>query len=419
MRRHWKLFVSMLVATGLVAAGGTAAATTSATGTAEKGASAPAQRPKGEPIKVGVMGPCESQTLQWCDLPEVVKVAERAVNANGGIKGRPLEVVYCDDKDDPNAAAECARKFVNEDQIVAAVGGVGRQGSALWAELQPAGIPWFGQVPVVQQDFMEPISYPFGGGIAVFQNFPLVLEDTDYKSAAVVHSDTPSGNAVFNYARQGYEAGGVSQVESIALAPDTVDYQPVVARLNQLDPDVWTSAQAAAQTIALLDTAADLGFDKPMVMSSASMDQQFIEAAASQDVDLRVVLSFAVSKKNPRVRQLNREVKKFAKEEIEDLFSDPIISSWLAVHVFAEIAEELDEVTPQTFMEYLNTTPFDTGMTAQLNFTQPGPVANFPRVVNVYALPGELRNGRIVQTSNQFQTAVEGAPPAVQPSNSR
>ncbi len=45
------------------------------------------------------------------------KLAEKFINDNGGINGRPLEVTNCDTKGDPNEAANCGRQAVEEGMV--------------------------------------------------------------------------------------------------------------------------------------------------------------------------------------------------------------------------------------------------------------------------------------------------------------
>jgi len=43
-------------------------------------------------------------------------------NAQGGIKGHPIQVLACNDKNQPNEATKCARQAISE-KVAAMVGG--------------------------------------------------------------------------------------------------------------------------------------------------------------------------------------------------------------------------------------------------------------------------------------------------------
>ena len=54
--------------------------------------------------------------------PTGAQAAIAAINAAGGVKGHPLELDVCDDQQNANAAATCARRFVNDSSVIATAG---------------------------------------------------------------------------------------------------------------------------------------------------------------------------------------------------------------------------------------------------------------------------------------------------------
>src|SRR5262249_44321756 len=105
---------TLTCAVGLAACGG--AGNNSAT------ASGGGNRLKGKPVKIMAMGPSSSTTVALPSIKVGAQVAVNEVNANGGVNGRPLELVLCNDQDDPNGATDCARTAI-EDHVIALVGG--------------------------------------------------------------------------------------------------------------------------------------------------------------------------------------------------------------------------------------------------------------------------------------------------------
>jgi ABC-type branched-chain amino acid transport systems, periplasmic component len=81
---------------------------------------ATAAKPDGAPLMLMVVYEGSGPTAS----PEVAEgaiAAAKAINASGGIKGRPVQIIRCDTKNDPNVAAECGRKAVSKG-VVAMVG---------------------------------------------------------------------------------------------------------------------------------------------------------------------------------------------------------------------------------------------------------------------------------------------------------
>lgn len=69
------------------------------------------------PIRVGILyslsGP---QAASAAPLADAVQLALEEINANGGLLGRPLQVVAADDHSDPAAAAEAAQRLIQQEQ---------------------------------------------------------------------------------------------------------------------------------------------------------------------------------------------------------------------------------------------------------------------------------------------------------------
>ena len=118
--------------------------------------------PTGEPIKVMVEAPVNTQLPPYPNIPGAAEVYEQYINDKGGIKGRPLEVIICDDKGDPNEGANCARQAV-EEKVVAVVGSFTFDASRIIPILEEDKIAWFGGCcPLVAQEFTSPISFVLG-----------------------------------------------------------------------------------------------------------------------------------------------------------------------------------------------------------------------------------------------------------------
>ena len=148
--------------------------------------------PAGEPIKVMVEAPVDSQVLPFPNIPETARIYQEYINAKGGINGRPLEVIPCDDRADAGEAANCARKAVSE-KVIANVGSFTldvSQGIPIYEEND---ISWFGACcPVQAQEYNSPISFPLGYTNAFPTAGAIRMVDDGCKSLAFVIGDDPS-----------------------------------------------------------------------------------------------------------------------------------------------------------------------------------------------------------------------------------
>lgn len=80
---------------------------------------------KGEPIKIGFIGPLTGDASSIGTVNKAaVEVAVEEVNKAGGINGRPLEVIYEDGQCNAKAAINAANKLINVNKVPVVIGGL-------------------------------------------------------------------------------------------------------------------------------------------------------------------------------------------------------------------------------------------------------------------------------------------------------
>lgn len=115
------------------------------------------------PITVMTWAPEQTGSTNKPGMPAFAKAYARWVNAHGGLSGRKLKVVTCNDHNDSVAAAKCANTAVKDD-VVAVVGSYSQYGDSYLPTLESAGIPYIGGYGVTTAEFTSPLSYPVNGG---------------------------------------------------------------------------------------------------------------------------------------------------------------------------------------------------------------------------------------------------------------
>jgi len=97
-------------------AAGVAAGMTALPGLATRGWAA-------DPIRVGAVLPFSGGLELFGNQAKLgLDLAMREINAAGGILGRPLEVLYEDNKTDPKTSVEKARSLIGRDGAIALTG---------------------------------------------------------------------------------------------------------------------------------------------------------------------------------------------------------------------------------------------------------------------------------------------------------
>jgi urea transport system substrate-binding protein len=76
-----------------------------------------------QPIRIGAVLPFSRGVELYGRQAKLgIDLAVREINAGGGILGRPVEVIYEDDKTDPAAAQDATRKLIEGDRVLAVIG---------------------------------------------------------------------------------------------------------------------------------------------------------------------------------------------------------------------------------------------------------------------------------------------------------
>ena len=85
---------------------------------------APPTAAKGEPIMIGTIQPLTGPYAAFgVKFYQAYNLAADEINAAGGIKGRPIQIVFEDSQDKLDLAQTAARKLVENPKIVALMGG--------------------------------------------------------------------------------------------------------------------------------------------------------------------------------------------------------------------------------------------------------------------------------------------------------
>jgi branched-chain amino acid transport system substrate-binding protein len=77
----------------------------------------------GEPIKIGLIASLTgTAAAPMPSMQAAVDLEVETINANGGVNGRPIQIISVDDKSDPTTAVAVATKLITQDEVVAILG---------------------------------------------------------------------------------------------------------------------------------------------------------------------------------------------------------------------------------------------------------------------------------------------------------
>lgn len=195
---------------------------------------------EGEPVTVGLITNGAGQGFDTTiDEPVARATIEWLNEYRNGIGGRPVELVVCEDLNDPGQAADCANEMVREG-AVAVVYGANGNFDASWRPLSEAGIPTFSFVTGSDDAAKEPNNtFLLANSLTSTIDGPLAIaQERGDDIVSVVAVDVPAATVNFREGRgpRLFEEPGV-ELDLITAPLGTPDLTPQMTQLVNDNPD--------------------------------------------------------------------------------------------------------------------------------------------------------------------------------------
>lgn len=348
------------------------------------------------PIKVGNISVISSPVTGFPQVEAGLKAAVDEINAQGGIDGRELELVLCNDKFDPNVAVTCAQQMAQE-EVAAVVGSLSGQASTFLPVLEQAGIPYLAnQGSAGEPEFTSDISFPLAAGtVSALGGAGRYVADEGGDRVVILRSSSPTADYGVAAMQRGAEAGGAT-VEIIEIADDATDYAPAVANVLESGPDGVGVAVAGPNVPKAVTALRGQGYKGPMAMALSYLSPATIESMGPDGVgivgigDVLPVSNAA----NPFIAQFIAALEK----EDPEVAPDPAsLKAYLGVMAFAKVIEGMDDVTAATVMERLEdfdgTLDFDDVVPTWSGISGSPKYSEYSRVASVASYPMKVTEG--------------------------
>ncbi|MFJ5310137.1 ABC transporter substrate-binding protein [Streptomyces sp. NPDC088350] len=180
-------------------------------------------------ITVMTWAPWDTNATNKPGMPAMATAYAKWINKHGGLNGRKLKVLTCNDHNTSVSAARCARQAVQEN-VVAVVGSYSEFSDSYFAPLEGAGIPYIGGYGVTNEEFTRALSYPVNGGQ------PALLAGLGKELApscgpvTLVRPDSIAGDDLPPLLNAGLKAGGHGPASDQLAADDATEYADQSAR---------------------------------------------------------------------------------------------------------------------------------------------------------------------------------------------
>ena len=376
-----------------------------------------AKAPTGPPLKIGFYYPVSANPVGSV-LPMALSAARaaiRAINTSGGAHGSPLQLDFCDPKENPNTAAACARQFIADGDVAVAGSFSTQGGTVIVPALTAAGIPSLGVYPLAGADLTSPLAFPISGGsIAAFAAAPYFLKQAGAKKIFFPYVSGSAG-ALANeaYVKAGAAKVGSTFVGDVGIPGTAPDLSPYIATVKSSGADAVVLGIPEAQSIQFIEQAAQQGLN---------VKYEFIGFLPDNVQKLGPLLNnlvvpnpyppatSATEQQFPTLKQFATEMAAEAKsgdQYAAQKYWFPIHteSPWFAVHFAANVINAIPKsqtVTPQTVLTVAQGVQHENplGVGPSFNWTQPK-IAKFPRLENTFVYWATIKNQKYVLVRNK------------------
>lgn len=243
--------------------------------------------PSGEPVRFGFIGPMTGEYGVWGqDHLAAAQLAADEWNAQGGLLGRPIEIVVGDSQGDGAQAAAIANQFVDEG-IQAVIGPT----FSLEAE---TSVPIFGPNRVMSvtglADLIDPAGTPGYYRTSLREDLSvefaqrLITEYLEGQRVAIIDdgkSDTVRTAALLG---EDLRAAGVEPIYEGTVTSGQQNYTSTLTQIDGLDPDVVFLATVNPESGLLRRQGAELGMDAKFLLAAGSVEDLFTEIAGELGV---------------------------------------------------------------------------------------------------------------------------------------
>lgn len=277
------------------------------------GCSSNAGSGKEDTIKIGVASPFTGDYAQFGEYTkDGVELAVEEINAAGGVLGKPIEIVYGDDKGDSKEAVSVAQKFASDSSIVGIVGHF-FSGATLAAGpiYQQNGIPTIAMAST-NPDVAKIGDYVYR--INVGDNYQGVqlaglLNSKGFNKVSVIYDNSDYGKGVSDVFSKSFKTlGGDVVVNESYLGGQDKDFSIILTKIKNSGSEAIVLASYYSEAALIIQQARNLGIDIPFYASDSLYTEDFIKLAGADANGTHVVAYFHESDPSEAAQEF---IKKF------------------------------------------------------------------------------------------------------------
>lgn len=261
-------------------------------------------------VKVMVIGQLEASTFS---TPEIVSAVQARADRFNAQPNAPfhVQVLSCNDQDDPNVAASCAREAV-ADQVAAVVGAHTYWPTTILPILEAATIPYVGAVAVAPIDYTSPIAYPLDSGVeglVAGAGYALAKYD-GCKKVENLRENTAVNATVDDYTAAGVKEGGGRITGDVVVSSTEADPSPYIEALVASGTTCVSDTLNPTLQPRVLQVQRQIAPQLKMASNNAAVPLSIVDTGVASGM-LIVQLDYPLNYPSPAIKQFLSDMKTY------------------------------------------------------------------------------------------------------------
>lgn len=343
-----------------------------------------------EPVKIGMISFLSGAGAPWANsLKSAAEMAVDEINENGGVLGRPVELILNDSKSDPATGNVLAKTLVNKDKVAALfTADMSSVRNALYPVVKEAELPFF---YMNQYEGNEYLKYMYVNA-AVPKQFmypvvPYMTEKFKAQKWFILGSDYVYPRSTGDAVKEAIKNAGGTVVGEEFAPLGTSDFSSIIAKIKSSQPDVIAEIVIGPDAVSFQKQLNTQGLNKNLKIVTVAVEESSVGAMGSSAEGIFPTGEYFQSIPSPENQEFIKKHKaKFG--ENADLPTFISIGTYEAIHMWALAVNKANSLE----WEKLNEVIFD------VTFNGPRGPIQYERETNHVNLPvylAQVVNGKL------------------------
>ena len=328
-------------------------------------------------VKIGVLAPMTGPAAEdGLAVTRSVEMAADMINSQGGILGKDIELVIYDDRADPKEAVGLAYKLIEQDRVIAVVGGSYSFPSRAVASIfQEEGIP-FVAAYAIHPDITAAGDYCFRNGflgtVEGKADAYVAAKELKAKTIGLLYADTDFGRTLADGVRSylGKRASHIPVVYESTYPFKEKDFSAYLSNIKKMNPDVVIASGYYFQTGPMIKQAREMGITSVFIGEEGSDSPVFLKIAGPASEGFIFVTN--LNREDPRAF-----VQDYLKKYEEKYGEEPNMcgaSGYDALVIIADSTNRAKSLKGEDIKNAMATTENLDGLTGNITFNEIGEV---------------------------------------------